>query len=109
MLTGGFERRDQAAEAVSTGATDMAGLARALVFSPGLANTWLTNDGGNPDFPVFDAPPRGGVTAWYSTRLTALGDDAEHSFTLTPADALRIYEERDAERCVRWLKAFPDV
>ncbi|MBN35798.1 MAG: hypothetical protein CMM46_13700 [Rhodospirillaceae bacterium] len=51
----------------------------------------------------------GGVTAWYSMRLTALGDDAEHSFTLTPADALRIYKERDAEHCVRWLKAFPDV
>lgn len=33
----------------------------------------LGNGEGDPKFPVFDAPLRGGVTAWYSMRLTALG------------------------------------
>ena len=106
MLTGGFERRDQAADAVMSGAVDMVSLARAMVLNPSLADTWLTEDGGDPDFPVFDAPPRGGVTAWYTMRLTALAEDSEDRFTVDPRSALRLYEERDAERCVRWREKF---
>ena len=106
MLTGGFERRDQAVVAVLSGAVDVVSLARAMVLNPRLADAWLTEDGGDPDFPVFHAPPRGGVTAWYTMRLTALGENSEDTFTLDPKSALRIYEERDAQRCIGWLETF---
>lgn len=102
MLTGGFERREQAVDAVAIGAVDMVSLARAMVLDPKLAEVWLTEEGGDPDFPVFDSPPRGGVTAWYTMRITALGEDTENMFTLDPHSALRIYEERDAQRCTNW-------
>ncbi len=105
-LTGGFETRDQALAALNDGAADAVSVARAMVLNPSLANTWLSQSGGDPDFPMFDAPPRGGVTAWYSMRLTALGEDAEGDFDLSPANALAAYEARDAERCERWLKRF---
>ena len=106
MLTGGFETRDQAVQALRANCADAIGLARAMVLNPVLANTWLTDAGGDPEFPEFDAPPRGGVTAWYSMRLTALGEDAEDQFALSPAAALEAYEARDAERCRRWRERF---
>lgn len=106
MLTGGFEKREQAVDAVASGAVDMVSLARAMVLNPRLAATWLQEEGGDPDFPVFDSPPRGGVTAWYTMRLTALGEDSENTFTLDPQSAMRIYEERDARRSIKWLEKF---
>jgi 2,4-dienoyl-CoA reductase-like NADH-dependent reductase (Old Yellow Enzyme family) len=107
MLTGGFERREQAVDAVDGGAADVVGLARAMALNPDLANAWLTEEGGDPEFPVFDSPPRGGVAAWYSMRLTALAEDAEAEFTADPQAAMDLYEERDAERCPGWLAKFP--
>lgn len=77
-----------------------------MVLEPSLADTWLSDLGGDPEFPVFDAPPRGGVTAWYSMRLTALGDGTEYAFTENPAAAVEAYEARDAERCVIWQRWF---
>ena len=106
MLTGGFERRDQAADAVASGTVDMVSLARAMVLNPQLAEVWLTEEGGDPEFPIFESPPRGGVTAWYTMRITALGEDRENAFTLDPQSALRVYEERDAQRCINWRKKF---
>ena len=107
MLTGGFERREQAVDAVASGAADMVSLARAMVLNPRVAKAWLSEAGGDPEFPVFDSPPRGGVTAWYTMRLTVLGQDSENTFTLDPRSAMRIYEERDARRCIRWRAKFP--
>ena len=106
MLTGGFERREQAVDAVASGAVDMVSLARGMVLNPQLAKFWLTEDGGDPEFPIFEDPPRGGVTAWYTMRLTALGEDREHTFSLDPRSALRAYEERDAQRCIKWREKF---
>lgn len=106
ILTGGFETSDQALAALENGSADAISLARAMVLNPSLANTWLRDAGGNPEFPVFDAPPRGGVTAWYSMRLTALGEHTESQFDLSPAAALEAYEARDAERSERWRKRF---
>ena len=63
MLTGGFERRDQAVGAVASGAVDMVSLARAMVLDTRLAEVWLTEEGGDPEFPMFQSPPRGGATA----------------------------------------------
>ena len=109
MLTGGFARRQQAVAAVASGAVDMVSLARAMVLDPRLAAVWLTEQGGDPDFPTFDSPPRGGVTAWYTMRMTALGEDSENTFTLDPQSALRVYQERDAQRCSKWRRKFPHL
>ncbi len=106
MLTGGFEARDQAVEALQDGSSDAISLARAMVLNPSLANTWLSDAGGDPEFPRFESPPRGGVTAWYSMRLTALGEDSEDAFALDPQAALKAYEKRDARRCLLWLERF---
>ena len=107
MTTGGFKTRAQAADAVASGATDGVGLARALIINPGLARTWLAESGGDPAFPRFaSAPPPGGITAWYTMRLTALGEDRDESFSLDLPDAVRAYDERDARRCAIWRKTF---
>ncbi|MGB5330342.1 MAG: oxidoreductase, partial [Gammaproteobacteria bacterium] len=106
MLTGGFVKREQAIDAIASGAVDMVSLARAMVLNPRLTEVWLTAEGGDPEFPVFDSPPRGGVTAWYTMLITALGEDSEDTFTLDPHSALRIFEERDAQRCTKWQEKF---
>lgn len=106
MATGGFETRVQAMNAIESGKTDAVSIARAIVLQPSLANTWLSEEGGDSVFPVFDAPPRGGVTAWYSMRLTELGEDSEGQFEMTPASAIEAYEVRDAQRCVKWQARF---
>lgn len=104
--TGGFKTRKQAVEAIGGGAADAVGLARAMVLDPSLANAWLSEKGGDPKFPVFDAPPEGAVTAWYTMRLTALGLGTEDEFDETAASAMIAYERRDAERCQRWRERF---
>ena len=106
MLTGGFVKREQAIDAIASGSVDMVSLARAMVLNPRLSEDWLTEEGGDPEFPIFDSPPRGGVTAWYTMLITALGEDSEDTFTLDPHAALRIFEERDAERSVKWQETF---
>ncbi|QFT30945.1 NADPH dehydrogenase [Labrenzia sp. THAF82] len=77
ILTGGFETRDQAQQALQDGSADAVSLARAMALNPSLANEWFSDTAGDPEFPVFDKPPRGGITAWYSMLLTALGEDRE--------------------------------
>ncbi|MEM7535611.1 MAG: NADH:flavin oxidoreductase/NADH oxidase family protein [Chloroflexota bacterium] len=109
MATGGFKRRDQAVDAVATGAVDMVGIARAMVLDPQLAEAWLSEEGGDPDFPRFDATPPGGVTAWYTMRLTALGENRERTFALDLPSAIRMYEERDAQRSIQWQAKFFDL
>lgn len=106
VATGGFGTRDHAKYAIENGCADGVSLARAMVLNPSLANTWLSKDGGDPDFPVFDTPPRGGITAWYSMRLTALGEDNESQFDMIPAAAIDAYEKRDEQRCVKWRERF---
>ena len=106
MATGGFKKRVQAIDAVFSGAVDMVGIARAMVLDPRLAEVWLTEEGGDPDFPRFEPPPPGGITAWYTMRLTALGEDREDAFTLDLPSAIRIYEDRDNLRCTAWQKKF---
>ena len=109
MLTGGFRRREQAEDAVTGGAVDMVSLARAMVLNPRLAEAWLTGEGGDLEFPKFEKPPQGAVTAWYTMRLTALGEDRENTFMLDPQSALQIYNERDEQRCIKWREKFSNV
>ncbi|WP_282047537.1 oxidoreductase [Roseibium album] len=106
MVTGGMQTRADAFAALQTGAADAIGLARAMVLDPALANSWLSGLGGDPAFPRFETPPRGGITAWYSMRLKALGENEESLFAPTLEEALEAYEARDAERCPRWLEHF---
>ncbi|WP_372743223.1 hypothetical protein [Neptunomonas sp.] len=77
-----------------------------MVLNFSLANHWLTNAGDDPVFPRFEVTPPGGITAWYTMRLTALGHDDENNFVLDLPSAIRIYEERDDLRCVTWNKTF---
>jgi len=106
MLTGGFKKREQAVNAVASGAADMVGLARAMVLNPRLAKEWLTDAGGDPEFPRFDSNPPGGITAWYTMRLAALGEDREDTFRLDLPAAMRIYADRDEQRCIKWRAKF---
>lgn len=109
MLTGGIKSRAEAVAVIENGIADALGLARTMVLEPGLANNWLGGTGGDPVFPAFDAPPAGAVTAWYTMRLTALGDGTEAAFTMTAKEALKAYEERDAERSDRWRAHFGGI
>jgi 2,4-dienoyl-CoA reductase-like NADH-dependent reductase (Old Yellow Enzyme family) len=106
MVTGGFKKRKQAVNAVNSGVADMVGIARAMVLNPRLAEDWLTKRDGDPGFPKFESAPPGGITAWYTMRLTALGEDRENDSALDLPSVLRIYEERDAKRCIKWKKKF---
>ena len=106
MATGGFKYRQQAIDALAGGFVDVVGLARALVVEPNLANLWLSAQGGDPVYPRFESTPEGGITAWYTMRITALGEDNEHTFATDPASALALYNQRDTLLCVKWLKRF---
>lgn len=106
MATGGFKQRAQAEAAIASGDADAVGLARALVLDPSLPRHW--QDGGpDPAFPKFTAPLPGGVTAWYTMRLTDLGVDREDLCQRDLETALRDYEARDAERVGPWKERFP--
>lgn len=105
MATGGFRTREHVIEALEQKQVDAVGLARAMVLDVNLADKWL-NGGGDSQFPIFDKPVPGGVTAWYTMRLTALARDEEGGFCLTPEEALEAYEARDWQRCERWRKKF---
>ena len=106
MLTGGFKTRDQVVDAIASGAADIVGLGRAMVLNPKLADSWLGEGGVNPEFPKFDSAPPGGITAWYTMLLTALSEDRESEFELDLPSAIRMYEERDSQRCIKWRKKF---
>jgi len=106
MVTGGFKTREEAAQAVSSGATDLVGLTRTMVLDPHTPAKWLRPEGGDPRFPDFASPPPGGVTAWYTMRLTALADGTEESFDPTLDEAITAYESRDADRITTWKQQF---
>ncbi|WP_255855420.1 NADH:flavin oxidoreductase/NADH oxidase family protein [Marinobacterium rhizophilum] len=106
MATGGFKTRQQAVDALASGAVDMVSLGRAMALNPRLAHDWLSSAGGDPAFPKFDTNPPGGVTAWYTMRLTALAEDNEGEFSLDLESAMSLYDARDAQRSDRWRNAF---
>ncbi len=106
MLTGGFKTRTEAAGAISSGATDLVGLARTMALNPETPVAWLNPEGGDPTFPRFASPPPGGITAWFTLRLAALGNRDEASFDLSLDDALATYDSRDAARVDSWKHAF---
>jgi 2,4-dienoyl-CoA reductase-like NADH-dependent reductase (Old Yellow Enzyme family) len=106
MLTGGFKTRREAADAVVSGATDLVGLARTMVLDPDVPAKWCEPGGGDPEFPRFESPPAGGITAWFTMRLTAIADGTEENFDPALSTALDAYQSRDAERIGTWEQAF---
>jgi len=106
MLSGGFKSRDQAVEVLTNDIVDLVSLGRAFVLNPNLANDWLRKSGGDPVFPQFKSAVPGGITAWYSMLLTALGEDRELTFSMDLGSALQRYEERDRQRSLIWKKTF---
>ncbi|QCB48729.1 NADH:flavin oxidoreductase/NADH oxidase family protein [Hydrogenophaga sp. PAMC20947] len=106
MLTGGFKTRAQAEDAVASGAVDIVGLARALVLEPSLPDLWKANQKLEPDFPRFADAPEGGITAWYTMRLTEIGADQETPNVGELGLAIRDYEARDKARTEVWLRHF---
>jgi len=105
MLTGGFKNHDQVTEALAQG-VDVVGLARALVLEPELPNAWLDGDARSPVFPRFQDPPAGGVTAWYTMRLTELAEGRDLSGPEKLPDAIAAYDARDNERVALWNERF---
>lgn len=108
MLTGGFKTRAQAEEAVASGAVDVVGLARALVLEPSLPDLWKADQKPEPVFPRFSNAPEGGITAWYTMRLTEIGADKETPAFGDLGQAIRDYEARDKSRTEIWLGHFAD-
>lgn len=104
-VTGGFKRRDQVENALLAQDADAIGLARAMALNPNVSHNWQ-HSAEDLSYPRFDTPPEGGVTAWYSMRLTALATDQEQHFSVDLAAALHAYEARDAQRCAIWNHTF---
>lgn len=106
MLTGGFKSFDQAQDAVADGTVDVVGLARCLVLEPALPNLWQAGKSHTPEFPRFPETPEGGITAWYTMKITEIGEEAPVSGLSDLNAAIDIYEARDAERTKVWLDHF---
>jgi 2,4-dienoyl-CoA reductase-like NADH-dependent reductase (Old Yellow Enzyme family) len=105
MATGGFKRREEAEAAVLSGDVDAVGLARGFVLDPSLPETWQTG-GVDPSFPRFATLPPGGMTAWFTMRLTDLGEDREDRMDRDINSAITEYEKRDEQRVGLWKKRF---
>lgn len=107
VVTGGFKTYDQVIGALSLNAVDSIGLGRALILNPELPNEWIYGSSVVPRFPKFKLPPVGGVTAWYTMLLTAIGSDNEKEFNLELLPAIQAYESRDKARVSKWLAKYP--
>lgn len=106
MATAEFEYA-QAVDALSAG-IDVVGLARALVLDPSLPNAWLAGEARAPPFPRFEDLPEGGVTGWYTVRMTELAEGRGLSGPEGLSGAIRAYEGRDATHVAIWNSHFKD-
>lgn len=106
MLTGGFKTFAQAQDAVGSGAVDIVGLARALVLEASLPNLWEKGECFEPVFPRFSDAPEGGITAWYTMRLTEIASGNEAAAFGELDKAIRDYAVRDEKRTEIWLHHF---
>ena len=106
MVTGGFKTAEQAEAARAAGATDMIGLARALALLPDLPQRWQAGRDRAPAFPRFRDPPEGGVTAWYTMRLTALAEQGDGPDPNDLPEIIAAYEARDRARAETWRGHF---
>ena len=110
MVTGGFETPAQAVGALASRGVDLVGLARSLALDPTLPRRWRCGTAADIAFPRFADPPEGRITAWYTMRHTAHGEDREGRAETALADAVETYESRDdgrAAACRRWFGTGP--
>lgn len=103
MATGGFKRHEEAEAAVRSGDVDAVGLARGFVLDPCLPATWKAGKS-SPAFPRFDTLSPGGMTAWFTMRMTDLGADREGIVDRDLDEAVAEYEKRDEQRVAIWKK-----
>ncbi len=106
MLTGGIKTMAQAEAALASGAVDCVGLARAFCLEPSLPKLWHERQMQQPRFPRFSETPEGGVTAWFTLRMTELADGKGFVVPDDLFDAIEQYDARDRERTTRWLDHF---
>ena len=106
VVTGGFKKQNQAIAALKQGSADMIGLARATVLNPNLTKDWLRGEAKNPAYPRFNQTQPGGVTAWYTLRLTALAHDDETNFDIDLTDAVKELDTRDRLRLTKWRSKY---
>lgn len=105
MVTGGFKTLQHATDAIARG-VDVVGLARALILDTNLPRKWETGAATDPEFPRFQNPPEGGVTAWFTMRLTELGEDRAISDATNLDAAIQVYNDRDRDRTILWNSRF---
>jgi 2,4-dienoyl-CoA reductase-like NADH-dependent reductase (Old Yellow Enzyme family) len=105
-VTGGFKNREQVLNALASNTVDCVGLGRALILNPELAEEWTTGTETRLNFPTFESPPSGGVTAWYTMALTSIANDKESDADRDLSSTIQTYEGRDRERVTRWRAKF---
>ncbi|WP_394242174.1 NADH:flavin oxidoreductase/NADH oxidase family protein [Vibrio astriarenae] len=106
VVTGGFKNSEQVISALSSGNADMVGLARALVLEPKLVKLWLKGKDIAPNFPRFNAPPEGGITAWYTMLIQAIGQNCSETFALNVEQALIDYQSNEQVLSTKWISNF---
>ncbi len=106
MLTGGIKTYSQAREVLAGGAVDIVGLARAFCLEPSLPALWQEGLQLEPAFPRFAETPEGGVTAWFTLRMSELAEAGAGPVPDDLQEAIHLYEARDAERAERWRGCF---
>ncbi len=106
MVTGGFKSLEHAVDAITSGATEVVGLARSMVLDPELPNQWLLDNSNDPAFPKFASPPEGAITAWYTMRLADIGNNRETDSEPDLQKSLKAYNTRDEARVGEWNARF---
>lgn len=106
MITGGFKKKAEADFVISNGIVDMVNIGRAIALNPYLPNDWISNKNENITFPRFETTIPGGITAWYTMRLTAIAEDKDKEFNQDLLTSFKEYKLRDAKRCIKWKKRF---
>lgn len=106
ILSGGFKKCIQAQQILSENKADMIGVGRAMILEPKLASIWLSDNSYDPVFPRFEETVPGGLTAWYSMKQIAIGEDKEDDFKLDLLSSVSAYEKRDASRIDIWNLRF---
>nr|WP_170560606.1 NADH:flavin oxidoreductase/NADH oxidase family protein [Ruegeria atlantica] len=105
MVTGGFKRKEEAEAVVQSGDADVVGMARGFVLDPYMPAKWQAGKS-DPSFPRFATLPPGGMTAWFTMRMTDLGEDREDQVHRDIGEAIKEYEKRDELRVAQWKKRF---
>lgn len=108
-LTGGFKECTQALNVMSSKMVDFIGLARVLILKPELPRDWLHGINTIPEFPRFESPPEGGMTAWYTMALARLGNVDEYNNEPDLQTAIDDYVERSRKQANLWVAKFQDV